>query len=78
MLTSILLGESPYSIVANILAYDTVLREPELIIPLHSFLFVLFCFAAFNLIGHLMLNQVNENKSEKKFKVEVLGINDKF
>ena len=31
-----------------------------------------------NLIGHLMPNQVKENKSEKKFKGEVLGINDKL
>ena len=31
-----------------------------------------------NLIGHSMLNQVKENKSEKKFKGEVLGINDKL
>ena len=30
-----------------------------------------------NLIGYLMPNQVKENKSEKKFKGEVLGINDK-
>ena len=31
-----------------------------------------------NLIGHLMPNQVKENKSEKKFKGDVLGINDKL
>ena len=31
-----------------------------------------------NLIGHLMLNQVKENKSEKSFDGEVLGINDKL
>ena len=35
-----------------------------------------FCFVLWhiNLIGHLMPNQVKENKSEKKFKEEVLGI----
>ena len=31
-----------------------------------------------NLIGHLMPNQVKENKPEKKFKGEVLGIEDKL
>ena len=31
-----------------------------------------------NLIGHLMPNQVKENKSEKKFKRGVLGINNKL
>ena len=43
------------------------------------FCFVLFCFVLLhiNLIGHLMPNKINENKSEKKFKREVLGINDK-
>ena len=43
-------------------------------------LFVLFCFILrhINLIGHLKPNWVKENKSEKKFKEEVLGINDKF
>ena len=46
-------------------------------------LFVLVSFICFvlwhiNLIGHLMPNQVKENKSEKKFKAEVLGINDKL
>ena len=40
--------------------------------------FCLFCFRHINLIGHLMPNQVKENKSEKKFKGEVLGINDKL
>ena len=42
--------------------------------------FVLFCFVLrhINLIGHLMPNQVKENKSEKKFKQDVLGINDKL
>ena len=41
---------------------------------------VLFCFVLrhINLIGHLMPNQVKENKSEKKFKGEILGINDKL
>ena len=29
-------------------------------------------------MGHLMPNQVKENKSENKFKGEVLGINDKL
>ena len=40
----------------------------------------LFCFVLqhINIIGHLMPNQVNENKSEKKLKREVLGINDKL
>ena len=43
-------------------------------------LFVLFCFVLWhiNLIGHLVPNQVKENKSEKKFKGKVLGINDKL
>ena len=42
--------------------------------------FVLFCFVLrhINLISHLIPNQVKENKSEKKFKGEVLGINDKL
>ena len=42
--------------------------------------FVLFCFVLrhINLIDHLMPNQVKENKSEKKFKGEVLGIDDKL
>ena len=31
-----------------------------------------------NLIGYLMPNQVKENKSEKSFEGEVLGINDKL
>ena len=38
-------------------------------------LFVCFVWQHINLIGHLMPNQV---KSEKKFKGEVLGINDKL
>ena len=40
----------------------------------------MFCFVLrhINLIGHLMPNQIKENKSEKKFKGEVLGINDKL
>ena len=29
-------------------------------------------------MGYSMPNQVKENKSEKKFKEEVLGINDKL
>ena len=33
-------------------------------------------FLLFYGIGHLMPNQVKENKSEKKFKGEVLGINN--
>ena len=41
-------------------------------------LFVCFVLRHINLIGHLMPNQVKENKSEKKFKGEVLGINDKL
>ena len=43
-------------------------------------IFVLFCFVLrhINLIGHLIPNQVLKNKSEKKFKGEVLGINDKL
>ena len=42
--------------------------------------FCSFCFVLrhINLIGHLLPNQVKENKSEKKFKGEVLGINDKL
>ena len=31
-----------------------------------------------NLISHLMPTRVKENKSEKKFKAEILGINDKL
>ena len=42
------------------------------------YLFVCFVLQRINLIGHLMPNQVKENKSEKKFKGEVLGINDKL
>ena len=38
----------------------------------------LFVLRHINLISHLMPNQVKENKSEKKFKGEVLGINDKL
>ena len=41
-------------------------------------LFVCFILQHINLIGHLMPNQVKENKSEKKFKGEVLVINDKL
>ena len=40
--------------------------------------FVCFVLRHINLIGHLMPNQVKENQSEKKFKGEVLGINDKL
>ena len=40
--------------------------------------FVCFVLRHTNIIGHLMPNQVKENKSEKKFKGEVLGINDKL
>ena len=40
--------------------------------------FACFVLRHINLIGHLMPNQVKENKSEKKFKGEVLGINDKL
>ena len=39
---------------------------------------VCFVLRHINLIGHLMPNLVMENKSEKKFKGEVLGINDKL
>ena len=39
---------------------------------------VCFVLRYINLIGHLILNQVKENKSEKKFKGEVLGINEKL
>ena len=44
------------------------------------YLFIYFCFVLWhiNLIGHLMPNQVKENKSEKSFKGEVLGIYDKL
>ena len=53
-------------------------ERPSLI----GFVFVIFsvCFVLrhINLLGHLMSNQVKENKSEKKFKGEVLGINDKL
>ena len=42
------------------------------------YLFVCFVLWHINLIGHLMLDWVKENKSEKKFKGEVLGINDKL
>ena len=41
-------------------------------------LFVCFVLQHIKLIGHLMPNQVKENKSEKKFKGEVLGINDEL
>ena len=41
-------------------------------------MFVYYVLWHFNLIGHSMPNQVKENKSEKKFTGEVLGINDKF
>ena len=44
----------------------------------HVCLFVRFVLWHINLIGHLMPKQVKENKSEKKFKGEVLGINDKL
>ena len=37
-----------------------------------------FVFRHINLVGHLMPNQVKENKSKKKFKGEVLGISDKL
>ena len=40
--------------------------------------FVCFVLRHINLTGHLMPNQVKGNKSEKKFKGEVLGINDKL
>ena len=36
--------------------------------------FVCFVLRHINLIGHLMPNQVKENKSEKKFKGEVLEL----
>ena len=39
-------------------------------------MFVCFVLQHINLNGHLMPNQVKENKSEKKFKEDVLGIND--
>ena len=39
---------------------------------------VCFVLRHINLIGHIMPNQVKENKSEKKFKGEVSGINDKL
>ena len=44
----------------------------------HICLFVCFVLRHINLIGYLMPNQVKENKSEKKFKWEVSGINDKL
>ena len=40
--------------------------------------FVYFVVWHINLIGHLMPNQVKENKTEKKVNGEVLGINDKL
>ena len=43
-----------------------------------NILFVCFDVPHINLICHLMLNQVKENESEKNFKGEVLGINDKL
>ena len=43
-----------------------------------SSLNVCFVLQHINLIGHLMPNQVKENKSEKKFKGVVKGINDKL
>ena len=53
----------------------------QLLFNYRSFVcFVLFCFVLrhINLIDHLNPNQVKENKSENKFKGEVLGINDKL
>ena len=41
-------------------------------------LLVSFILRHINVIGHIMPNQIKENKSEKKFKGEVLGINDKL
>ena len=41
-------------------------------------MFVCFVLRHINLIGHLMPNQIKENKSEKKFKGEVLRINYKL
>ena len=41
-------------------------------------MFVCFVLRHINLIDHLMPNRVKENKSEKKFKWEVLGINDRL
>ena len=47
---------------------------------INIFVLFLLCFVLghINLIGHLTPNQVKENKSEKKFKGKVLGINDKL
>ena len=42
-----------------------------------TILFDCFVLRHINLIVHLMPNRVKESKSEKKFKGEVLGINDK-
>ena len=46
----------------------------------NRFVCLLVCFVLWhiNLIGHLMPNQVKENKSEKKFKGEFVGIKDKL
>ena len=41
-------------------------------------LFVWLVLRHINLIGHLMPNQVKENKSENKFKGKVWGIDDKL
>ena len=54
--------------------YDLMIR----IMNVNKCLLVCFVLRHINLIGHLMPNQVKENKSEKKFKGEVLGINDKL
>ena len=43
-----------------------------------NFFLVRFLLRHINLIGHLIPNQVIENKSEKKFKGKVFGINDKL
>ena len=44
----------------------------------YIYLFVCFVLQHINLIAHLILNQVKENKSERKFKGEVLGINNEL
>ena len=60
----------------------SLLRAPErqvsYIFYEYYFMKIDICFVIrhINHIGHLMPNQVKENKSETKFKGEVLGIND--
>ncbi len=62
---------------------QVIIHKKKIIFHLEDFIIptnhrVCFVLRHINLIGHLMLNRVKESKSEKKFKGEVLGINDKL